>query len=300
MGKETNIPWCDATWNPWYGCERVSPACDNCYAQAEMKRYGKDPGLVQHSKTTFYEPCRWSRKKSLPIGSRIFTCSWSDFFIDRADTWRAEAWDIIRATPEYNYLILTKRPERIEQCLPADWCGGWSNVGLGVTAENQTLLDRRMMSLSMVPSVMRFVSLEPLLESVLLNLWVNKLNWVIAGGENGPHARPVHQNWIRELASYCQSRKIPFFFKGWGRWLPTEQQRSNVPDAWLARDPIMRSGPAGSGNPVCLGTWFNAGEEAGDLLDGKTYHETPFGELQPAINNTTQPETAERQYEQKR
>jgi protein gp37 len=93
----------------------------------------------------------------------IFTCSWSDFFITEADKWRAEAWEIIRRTPEFTYLILTKRPDRIGRCLPADWNGGYPNVWLGTSAENQKYADQRIPELLRVPAVKHFLSAEPLL-----------------------------------------------------------------------------------------------------------------------------------------
>ncbi len=276
MGEVTNIPWCDATWNPWYGCKPVSPACDNCYARGEMTRYGIDPTIIHRSKTKFADPLKWSRNKTLPAGSGIFTCSWSDFFIDAADPWRPEAWDVIRATPEYIYLILTKRPERILKSLPADWGNGWKNVWLGITAEDQFHLDQRMRDFYLIPCAGRFVSFEPLLGPIDYYLWHGATQWIIAGGENGAHARPTHEGWIRHLACICEVYRIPFFFKGWGRWLPTSQRVTTVPRTWLERDPVMRAGPAGSGDSGWTGTWLNSGTEAGDILDCKTYHETPF------------------------
>lgn len=242
-----------------------------------MKRYGIEPSIIHQSKTTFRDPLKWSRKKSLPPGSRVFTCSWSDFFIDAADPWRAKAWNIIRQTPEYTYLLLTKRPERILQCLPIDWCTGWTNVALGITAETAKELRERLFMLCAVPSTNRFISFEPLLGAIgLPGLTAEYISWIIAGGESGPHARPVHQDWIRVLRDQCKTLHIPFFFKQWGRWLPTDQQPDNIPAAWLARNPIMRVGPAGSGTPPHPGRWFNAGNSAGDLLDGEIYHETPW------------------------
>ncbi len=104
MGKESQIEWTEATWNPWHGCKKISPGCKNCYMYREKKRYGQDPHNVTKSKTTFKAPLGWKSSKT------IFTCSWSDFFIQEADDWRDDAWDVIRKTPEHTYQILTKRP----------------------------------------------------------------------------------------------------------------------------------------------------------------------------------------------
>ena len=112
MGLVTTIAWCDCTWNPWQGCRHVSPGCDHCYMYTWMRRWGWDPTVVRRSKTTFRDPLRWHEPR------RIFTCSLSDFFIQDADLWRPEAWEIIRQTPQHTYLILTKRPQLIRARLP--------------------------------------------------------------------------------------------------------------------------------------------------------------------------------------
>ncbi len=110
--KGTKIGWADDSWNPWQGCTKVSPGCKHCYmftARAELKQ---DPSIVTRSKTTFNDPLKWMAHEA------IFTCSWSDFFHEAADPWRAEAWEIIRRTPQHTYLILTKRHERMAAHLP--------------------------------------------------------------------------------------------------------------------------------------------------------------------------------------
>jgi protein gp37 len=122
MAKNSAIEWTDGTWNPWYGCIKVSPGCRNCYMYREQKQYGGNPDDVRRSKTRFQDPLKWGDSRT------IFTCSWSDFFIDKADPWRPEAWEIIRQTPRHTYLVLTKRPERIEDQLPMTW--PWAHVYL--------------------------------------------------------------------------------------------------------------------------------------------------------------------------
>lgn len=115
MSVSTKIAWTDATWNPWQGCRKVSQGCKNCYMYAEKTRYGQDPATVVRSKdATFYAPFKWE-KQAVKAGEqrKVFTCSWSDFFIEEADTWRDEALAIIAMTPHLTYQILTKRPERM-------------------------------------------------------------------------------------------------------------------------------------------------------------------------------------------
>src|SRR5260370_42113596 len=136
VGERTGIEWADATWNPFYGCTKVSPGCKNCYMYREMERYGRDPYTVTRAKpATFTAPLRWREPR------RIFTCSWSDWLHEAADAWRPEAWDIIRRTPQHTYLILTKRPERIPE-VRVPWSARafeapWPNVWLGVSVETQ-------------------------------------------------------------------------------------------------------------------------------------------------------------------
>lgn len=165
MAETTGIAWTGATWNPWHGCIKVSDGCKFCYMYADKARFGQDPRIVQRSKTTFRAPLKWNDPRL------VFTCSWSDWFIEEADAWRAEAWEIVRDTP-HTYQILTKRPERIAECLPADWGSGYRNVWLGVSVENQEWADRRIQALLETPAFVRFLSVEPLLGPVDLRPWI--------------------------------------------------------------------------------------------------------------------------------
>lgn len=147
MGKTTDIQWTESTWNPWYGCKKVSPGCKNCYMYRDQKRFGKDPQVVTlAAENTFRMPLRLKKP------ARIFTCSWSDFFIEDADDWRNGAWEIIKKTPQHTYQVLTKRPELIAERLPADWGDGYANVWLGVSVENNDYLWRAE-TLATIPAV---------------------------------------------------------------------------------------------------------------------------------------------------
>lgn len=263
MGTESKIQWTDATWNPWMGCHKVSAACQNCYMFREQRQYGHDPEVIRRAKS-FDKPLAWSKgflkgnRTGLPHGSKIFVCSWSDFFIEEADKWRKEAWDVIKDAFEYTYIILTKRPERIKECLPDDWGPGYPNVWLGVTAENQAMANLRIPILLSVPSVVHFVSQEPALGFVDYTNIIDVPNgmkidslggvfyrhmgrdengqamfpdipdgttgdriikWVIVGGESGPGARPLHPDWAHSAQVQCRSDRVPFFFKQWGEWI---------------------------------------------------------------------------------
>jgi protein gp37 len=203
--ETTPIGWTDATWNPWIGCEHVSTGCDNCYMFSDMRRYGQNPEVVRRTMSaTFNAPLKWVRKNSEI--QRVFTCSWSDFFITDADEWRSEAWEIIRRTPQLTYQILTKRPVLIQRRLPADWGEGWPNCWLGVTMESRDYLER-LNVLRRVPAAIRFASFEPVQEN-LGDIDLTGIHWAIIGGEShallsfrldNPVSRAVRRGGYRML-----------------------------------------------------------------------------------------------------
>lgn len=205
MAEASTIEWTDATWNPWHGCIKVSPGCKNCYMYRGKSRWGKDPRAVARSRTTFEDPLHWREPRL------IFACSWSDWFIEDADAWRDEAWQIVRRTPRHTYQILTKRPERIAQALPPDWGEGWPNVWLGVSIESSQYI-ARMELLRSVPCRIRFISAEPLLGPIDLRP-LDGIHWVITGGESGPHARPMDPDWARSIREQCRSSDTSYFHK---------------------------------------------------------------------------------------
>lgn len=258
MAETTGIEWTDRTWNPWYGCTKVSPGCAHCYMFREQTRYRGTPEVVQRSKTTFTEPLRWKEP------ARVFTCSWSDWFHEAADAWRDEAWDIIRRSPHLVFQILTKRPERIAAHLPADWGNGWPNVWLGTSIENQRFVERATV-LARVPAVVRFLSCEPLLGPVSfrwqgdityrrdpidgllhsghLDLLKYSYHWVIVGGESGPDARSMDLAWARTLRDQCAESGVAFFLKQLGghpdahaheKAVLDGRRHTEMPHAWHA------------------------------------------------------------------
>lgn len=198
MGSDSNIQWTESTWNPWHGCKKVSAGCKYCYMFRDKEKYGQDPTVVVRSKTKFNEPLRWKD------GRMIFTCSWSDWFIKEADEWRLEAWEIIKATPQHTYQILTKRPERILKHLPADWGYGYPNVWLGVSVENGSAIAiDRISYLTEVPAKVRFISFEPLIGHPQ-SFVTHKIDWIIIGGESGNDVgkyryRPCELHWIEHI-----------------------------------------------------------------------------------------------------
>lgn len=199
----SGISWCDRSWNPWQGCIKVSPGCKFCYMYRDKARYKHDPARVVRSKTTFDAPLRWQAPQL------VFSCSWSDFFIEEADAWRGEAWDVIRRTPQHTYLLLTKRPERIRDYLPHGW--PWAHVWLGVSVETPDYHWRADV-LRTTPAAHRFLSCEPLLQHLgAVNL--RGIDWVIAGGESGPMHRSMAIDWVESLRDQCVAAGVRLFIK---------------------------------------------------------------------------------------
>jgi protein gp37 len=150
-------------------------------------------------------------------------------FDNQADpTWRADLWGLIRATPNLDWQLLTKRPQNIRKMLPRDWGNGYANVWLGTTVENGTEAARRIPFLLAVPAVVHFLSIEPLLERMTLPLHCGRgrVDWVIVGGESGPRFRPMDGTWVRDIRDQCVHEKVAFFFKQWGGLRPKSHGRT--------------------------------------------------------------------------
>ena len=323
MGSKTGIAWTDATWNCWQGCHKVSAGCKNCYMFTDKKRYGQTPDVVIRSAAaTFNAPLKWAKNRE-KYGhiNRVFVDSWSDFFIEEADAWRAEAWAIIRQTPNLTYQLCTKRPERIAACLPADWGTGYPNVWLMVTAENQPMADLRIPILLRIPAVVHGVSVEPMVGPVRLDRIgeepegylnalaavvhcdgrgtksITGLDWVICGGESGPNARPMLPEWAESLRDQCEVTGTAFFFKQWGEWAPgacagslpsrTERTATWWDGRWLYDSLTPRQSEELHRDDAP--DLYRLGREAaGAMLDGRKWEEFPFQNLESAGKDGTE------------
>jgi protein gp37 len=232
MAENSKIEWTDHTFNPWWGCQRVSAACDHCYAETMAKRFGQKVWGAKAPRRFFGDvhwtaPLRWHAEAAADgLRRRVFCASMADVFEKRADLnpWREKLWALIKVTPALDWLLLTKRPQLIAAQLPQDWGEGYRNVWLGTTTENQVEADRRLPHLLGAPARVHFVSAEPLLGPLDLRRWLKdkdrRVGWVIAGGESGPGARPSDREWFRGLRDQCTSVGVPFHFKQWGNWVP--------------------------------------------------------------------------------
>jgi protein gp37 len=214
--KNSKIGWTHHTWNPWWGCHKVSAACLHCYIGQIMRRSGHEPFQgPMRTKTPWKTPFTWN-SQATESGNRlrIFTCSMSDFFHPAADPWREEAWAIIQACENLDWLILTKRPELIRDRLPRDWGIGYRNVWLGTTIEDQTQITR-LDILSKIPAAIRFVSAEPLLGPIRFGRRINHLDWVITGCERAAKAkrRVMSDDWVRSVRDECDSAEVALYHK---------------------------------------------------------------------------------------
>lgn len=192
------------SWNPWNGCYKKSEACQNCF--------------IQH--LGHFENIFWifpGRLAKLPSGTLIHLSLYSDFFLEDADKFRQRAWNTIKKYPNLIFLIITKRPERIKECLPEDWGDGWENVIFAVTMENQIRVNERMPYLLDVPCKHKWVACTPLLEAVDLSehLKTKQIEHVEVAGEKvrGTQvARPLQIDWVKKLKDQCEEYKVRLSF----------------------------------------------------------------------------------------
>lgn len=290
MADQTEIAWADSTFNPWIGCTKVGPGCDHCYAEADFDlrkhraKWGPGNPRSRTSAANWKKPLRWNENacwfaqcdecgwRGESIGGvcaschgtdlsearrRVFCASLADVFDNEVDVeWRADLFALINATPNLDWLLLTKRIGNVPAMVSI--IPGWipKNVWLGATICNQAEAYRDIPKLLAVPAHVRFLSMEPLLGPVSLNLaWPcdrncseyqnaecpgsrglcamqNSIDWVVVGGESGTNARPMHPDWVRSIRHQCAAADVPFMFKQWGEWAPYD--RGLAPSSELA------------------------------------------------------------------
>lgn len=284
----STIEWTDETWNPTVGCSRVSPGCTHCYAigvahramqpahagLTERTERGIDwTGEVRCLPERLEVPLRWRRPR------RVFVDSMSDLFHPSIPAeFIADVWDVMARCPQHIFQILTKRPQRAVAAVPwrLDGRNPLPNVWVGTSIESDRYAFRADHVRS-TPAAVRFLSLEPLLGPVP-SLDLDRIDWVIVGGESGPGARPMHVGWVRDIRDRCFRAEIPFLFKQWGAWawpaspsdhILTIDGRLLEPGTRLGMDHMMR--------PTFV---RRVGKHAaGRELEGRTWDEFPEGDL---------------------
>lgn len=256
MAKNTKIEWATHTFNPWIGCTKVGPGCDNCYAKADFEDrrrrvvWGAGQPRSRTSHANWQLPLRWNAQHDEFFAihghrQRVFCASLADVFDNSIDPqWRTDLFELIRATPNLDWLLLTKRIGNAKAMIDETISGmdigyavpfcAWPypNVWIGATIVNQEEADRDIPKLLAVPAAKRFLSMEPSLGPVTVfdvdgpidvpDGMRSPLDWVIVGGESGPDARPMNPDWARSLRDQCEAAGVPFLFKQWGEYIPYE------------------------------------------------------------------------------
>lgn len=232
----SKIEWCDHTFNPWMGCTKVSEGCKHCYAEDMMdKRYGKvkwgpQGKRVRTSAANWKKPLAWNRKAEQEGRRyRVFCASLADVFEDKKEVeqWRFDLFRLIEATPNLDWLLLTKRIENVMKMIRHDWGEQLPhNIWIGISVENQEQADKRIPELLKIPAKVRFLSMEPLLGAVQINKQNGSLDdvfalgfgihWVIVGGESGANARPMHMEWVGDIVQQCKNANVSVFVKQMG------------------------------------------------------------------------------------
>lgn len=214
MAEKSKIEWTESTWNPVTGCTQISEGCQNCYAKRMAKRlcamgqkkYKKGFDVALHY-DCLEEPLKWKKPQI------IFVCSMSDLFHkDVPDEFIIKVFESMKKAEWHTFQVLTKRADRL--ALIAHKLEWSPNIWIGVTVENNNHVDR-IDALKNIPAKIRYLSIEPMLSNID-TLPLDHIDWVIVGGESGPGARPIKEEWILPIRDKCQSLHIPFFFKQWG------------------------------------------------------------------------------------
>ncbi|WP_419687388.1 phage Gp37/Gp68 family protein [Burkholderia theae] len=308
MSENTKIEWCDHTFNPWEGCQKVGPGCDHCYAETRNARFGGGtavnwgPGAPRRrtSPVNWRKPLQWNRNGTFYAihgrRQRVFCASLADVFDNAVDpAWHADLFDLIERTPNLDWLLLTKRIgnvmsmvseaaqyqfdlERVEKPSLHE------NVWIGATIANRAEMLRDAEKLLAVPARVRFWSVEPMLGD-LGEIPIELMpDWIICGGESGADARPMHPDWARDLRDQCADAGVPFLFKQWGEWAPGENcggppSRTERVADWFAGEWSFSTLTPGAHDGLTCDdepTVYRIGKKtAGRHLDGRTHDEFP-------------------------
>lgn len=263
-------------WNPWHGCKRVSEGCRNCYMYFLDAQRNRDGSRIYRTQNGRDYPIHKDRKGAYKVksGEMIRVCLSSDFFLEEADPWREEAWTIMKMRSDVKFFLLTKRPERIEACLPHDWKCGWENIFLNISCENQRRAEERIPILLSLPFRHKGIMTAPLLGEIDLDpyLATGQIEQVIAGGENYGGARPCHFDWIKRLRASCQSHAISFCFIETGTFFVKDGKTFHLPSKRLQSEMAYKSSMSWSGKPMA----FHLTDGLGRALDDAELYSPTF------------------------
>ncbi len=233
-------------WNPWHGCVKCSEGCQNCYMYYLDRMHGGNGADIRRTKSGFTYPIQRERDGGYKVksGETLRVCMTSDFFLEEADGWREEAWDIISQRPDVRFYLLTKRPGRVEKCLPYDWGDGWDNVFFNVTCENQLRADERMPILLSLPFKHKGVMCAPFIGKVSIGKYLKtgQIEQVVCGGENYDGARPCDFDWVKALRAECEENNVSFCFMETGTVFIKDGKMYTIPDKRKQSAAAYRSG----------------------------------------------------------
>ena len=206
-----------AMWNPWRGCHRYSEGCMYCYIHKGDAKRGMDTGAIVKL-DGFDAPVRKTKKGEYKMkpGQTVFVCFSTDFFIEEADEWRKECWEMMRERPDLHFLFLTKRIERFWNCIPDDWGTGYENVTIGCTVENQARADERLSFFKTLPIRHKNIICQPLIERIDIRKYLDGVELVVVGGESDRNARPLDYEWVLAVREQCISAGVHFEFRQCG------------------------------------------------------------------------------------
>ena len=313
MAENTQIEWCDATFNPWIGCTKVSPGCDHCYAEvstpSRVQKISWGPGAPRRrtSVANWRKPLAWNAAHAKFFAEhgrrqRVFCASLADVFDNEVSAqWRMDLMRLIEKTPNLDWLLLTKRIGNAADMLETAVRGinhgrwGWTdnvfpNVWIGATIVNQEEADRDIPKLLSTPAAVRFLSMEPLLGPVHLDQFhpsrapadptlLDGIDWIIVGGESGPKARPMHPDWPRSLRDQCAAANVPFLFKQHGEWVSLSERAfgtSHARHVILLRpdgSEVDPQSPEGRDENTDVTTMANVGKKAAGRLLDGVQHD---------------------------
>lgn len=263
-------------WNPWHGCTKKSLGCQNCYMYFLDKQRDKDGSLIYKVQHNFDYPLQRDNNGNYKIksGEQIRVCMTSDFFLEEADKWRAEVWQMMKIRSDVIFFLLTKRPERVLKCLPDNWHNGWENIFFNVTCENQEMADERIPLLEKLPFKHKGIMVAPFIGSVEIEKYLEKgfIEQVIAGGENYGGSRVLKYAWVKKLYEDCLKTGTKFVFIETGSYFEKDGKIYHIPDKRKQSQMAYKSGLFHQGKALN----FHLAVNQSDLFQKQPLHQPHF------------------------
>lgn len=203
-------------WNPWRGCKRISEGCKYCYIhKGDAKRNVNTSDIIMTK--DFYKPILRLKNGEYKMKSGlVYLCFSSDFLLEEADTWRMEAFQMIKERSDLTFLFLTKRIDRFLDVIPSDWKDGYDNLIVSVSVENQKNADYRLNIFKDLPIKHKYIAAQPLIEKIDIEKYLDNIELVVVGGESDKDARPLDYDWVLDLRRQCINKNVNFNFRQCG------------------------------------------------------------------------------------